>query len=235
MNDLQTMLKRFQDNLDILREREAKYAGSAPVDLLNQIADHQEAIRLVRQAMSGTISRAEMEEALRPLLVDIRDRTEQHPEWGVSIGDVSGGIVNSIIAGRDVNVTNISTGGGAYIGGGVNTGGGEFTGRDKNVLLGERAVYIGGNVQGSTIVTGDENRLGAGEPAFAPVYRAIENASLPAQDKADLTAEVQEIEAEVAKGDGVDESFLGRRLRSLRRISPEIARMVEAALSARRR
>lgn len=54
----------------------------------------------------------------------------------------------------------INVGGGAYIGGDVFTGGGDFVGRDKVIASGERGVAIGGNVSGSTIITGDGNVVG---------------------------------------------------------------------------
>ncbi len=106
----------------------------------------------------------------------------------------------------------VNTEGGAYIHGSVNTGGGDFVGRDKNT-----SISIGGDVSSSNI--------------FAPVYQAIEQAALPAQDKDDLKVEVKEIEAEVVKGALVDESFLSRRLRNLKRMAPQIAEVAFAALA----
>lgn len=46
MADLPNALLKLSQNLNILREREAKYAGNAPLDLLNQIEDYQKAIAL---------------------------------------------------------------------------------------------------------------------------------------------------------------------------------------------
>jgi hypothetical protein len=37
----QAFLLKLQQNLIILREREAKYGNNAPLELLNQIGDHQ--------------------------------------------------------------------------------------------------------------------------------------------------------------------------------------------------
>lgn len=102
MPDYPTILTQLHDSLNILLEREAKYSDNAPLDLLNQIDDHRAAIALTGQARAGEIGEAEWRESLRPLLVDIRDQTERHPEWGVSIGNVDGGIIGAIIAGRDV-------------------------------------------------------------------------------------------------------------------------------------
>jgi hypothetical protein len=39
--DIKEHLLKLNKNLNILKEREAKYAGSAPLDLLNQIDDHE--------------------------------------------------------------------------------------------------------------------------------------------------------------------------------------------------
>lgn len=100
------VLTQLHHNLAILREREAKYAGNAPVELLNQIADHQQAIALTQQALTGEITETDWREALRPLLVNIRDRSERTPDiGGVTIGDVAGDIINSVIAGRDITVS----------------------------------------------------------------------------------------------------------------------------------
>ncbi len=68
MTDPKTTLLKLNQNLNILREREAKYAGNAPLELLNQIDDHQQAIDLTRQAITGERDEAEWQESLKPLL-----------------------------------------------------------------------------------------------------------------------------------------------------------------------
>lgn len=78
MTDFQTFLQRTQQNLATLKEREAKYGGNAPVELLNQIEDHQQAIALTEQAIQGELGRAEWQEALEPLLVNINN-VEREP------------------------------------------------------------------------------------------------------------------------------------------------------------
>lgn len=60
-------------NLNILQERQAKYGGNAPLELLNQIQDHYDAINLLEQALAGQLSEAELKEALKPLLLALRD------------------------------------------------------------------------------------------------------------------------------------------------------------------
>ena len=44
MADFKAVLIKFHQNLNTPREREAKYGGNAPLELLNQIGGHQEAI-----------------------------------------------------------------------------------------------------------------------------------------------------------------------------------------------
>ena len=128
----------------------------------------------------------------------------------------------------------IDTGGGAYIGGGVNTGGGEFVGRDRIVNNSGTNISVGGNVSGSNIVVGNNNMVtnnSSTQNIFAPIYQAIEQSAHSAQDKEDLKAEYQEIETAVAKGQAVDESWLSRRLRNLKRMAPDIAEVALAALA----
>jgi hypothetical protein len=60
MADLKIYLARLNDDLNILREREAKYGDNAPLELLNQIADHQQAILLTKQALDGQLSEASL-------------------------------------------------------------------------------------------------------------------------------------------------------------------------------
>ncbi|GIK42987.1 MAG: hypothetical protein BroJett011_68200 [Chloroflexota bacterium] len=64
---LKRYLKILQKDLNILREREAKYGGNAPVELLNQIEDHQTAIELVQARLAGSISDEQLNEQLAPL------------------------------------------------------------------------------------------------------------------------------------------------------------------------
>jgi hypothetical protein len=127
--------------------------------------------------------------------------------------------------------TNVNTGGGAYVRGNVNTGGGDFVGRDKKVAGGGRVVAISGNVSGSVIASGDGNVVENIQSLFAPVYHAIEQASLPAQDKADIKDEVHNVETEVTKGEVADQTFLARRLRNLKRMAPDIGELLLSTLA----
>lgn len=70
--DIETRRKQLitlQKNLNILLEREAKYGGNVPLELLNQIDDHRQAIKLIEQALNGDVSADELEEAIKPLLL----------------------------------------------------------------------------------------------------------------------------------------------------------------------
>ena len=69
MTDYQTFLLRLNHNLQTLQEREAKQAGNASPDLLNQIEDHRQAITLTEQAIAGHLTEAQWLEELQPLLV----------------------------------------------------------------------------------------------------------------------------------------------------------------------
>jgi formylglycine-generating enzyme required for sulfatase activity len=102
MTDYKTLLTKLHQNLNILREREPKFGVNAPLELLNQINDHHEAITLTEQPNSGHISEIEWREALRPLLVAIDARSGEGAS-SVTFGDVYGGIYDSIIAGRDIH------------------------------------------------------------------------------------------------------------------------------------
>jgi tetratricopeptide (TPR) repeat protein len=66
---LKRYLKILYKNLNVLQEREAKYGGNAPVDLLNEIEDHQTAIALVVSRLAGDISDEQLSEQLAPLNV----------------------------------------------------------------------------------------------------------------------------------------------------------------------
>ena len=50
MATLKQLYQRTQENLLILQEREAKYGGNAPLELLNQIRDHRDALALIEEA-----------------------------------------------------------------------------------------------------------------------------------------------------------------------------------------
>ncbi len=126
-----------------------------------------------------------------------------------------------------VSNTAIHTGGGAYIGGDVTVSGGDFTGRDSVTISGDGNVV--GDHSRATVIKQAGADPAAIARAFQTLYQAIEaRPNTPPQDKADLQAEVKELEQEVARGDKADENFLARRLRNIGRMAPDL---LEVALT----
>ncbi len=142
-----------------------------------------------------------------------RDKIEQHDSHAVF--DQRGQRV-----GKQTNVAgdyhagdrSVNTGGGAYIGGNVSVDhGSKFVGRDDNSVN----IQIGADLA----------------KAFESIYRQIEQRpDTPSEDKADLKAEVEEVEAEVTKGEEANVSFVERRLRNLKRMAPDILEVVVNSL-----
>lgn len=66
-NFFQKSLISLNDALNILQEREAKYAGHAPLDLLNRITDHKKAIALTKAVITGDLTEAEWQAGILPL------------------------------------------------------------------------------------------------------------------------------------------------------------------------
>ncbi len=72
MATLKQLLQRTRENLHVLREREAKYGIRVPLDLLNQISDHEDAIELIMEALSTELTEPSLnnlKKGLRPLLL----------------------------------------------------------------------------------------------------------------------------------------------------------------------
>jgi formylglycine-generating enzyme required for sulfatase activity len=66
------LLLRIHENLLTLKERKAKFGGNVPLELLNQIEDHQTAIALIEEALATELAQSGVErlkENLRPLVV----------------------------------------------------------------------------------------------------------------------------------------------------------------------
>lgn len=128
---------------------------------------------------------------------------------------------------KNMDESKVNTGGGAYVGGSVNTGGGDFVGRDKTVTAERGGVVIGGNVTGSTIVTGNNNVVGSTvnlqEQYIQHVYEAIvarENTS--AYEKDDLKNKFKEIQAEDEKGTEADQGLIAYQLENIQKMAPDI-------------
>lgn len=95
MIDLKAYLQKLHKNLLILQEREAKYGGNAPVDLLHQIDDHKTAINLTEQVISGQLSETTWQENLKPLLASLDEDRVLFNQQGQQVGtqyNVSGNL-----------------------------------------------------------------------------------------------------------------------------------------------
>jgi formylglycine-generating enzyme required for sulfatase activity len=69
---LKELLRQTHINLLILQEREANYSSNAPLELINQISNHFQAIDLIEQALAGKLTEEGLQElktALRPLTI----------------------------------------------------------------------------------------------------------------------------------------------------------------------
>ena len=98
--------------------------------------------------------------------------------------------------------------------------------KKDGLSAGDNSIVIGGNVQGSNIVVGSNNRVTNQVINVAPLFKEIhtkveENKALSSQEKDDVKEELQEIQT-VLEQPNPDETFLARRFRNLKRMSPEI-------------
>ena len=117
MTNIQEVLIELNENLNILKEQEAKYGGAPPLALIHQIKDHQEAIALTEALSDGRIKEADWEESIHPLLVEVHRRSKTDEVCQVKtkkiqqviIGDIGGNISQSQFAGRDINIYQYNT------------------------------------------------------------------------------------------------------------------------------
>jgi hypothetical protein len=93
------------------------------------------------------------------------------------------------------------------------------------------AIYVAGNANGSNFVVGNGITITITKNIFKSIYRAIEESSRDETEKADLVADMNDIESEISKGEQANESFLIRRLRNLKKSAPDIADVALSALS----
>jgi hypothetical protein len=102
-----------------------------------------------------------------------------------------------------------------------------MTEKKKNSLnAGNGSIVIGGNVQGSNIVMGNNNTVSNQSiniaPLFDVIYRSVEtHPSLKPADKADVKADLQDVRKALEEPKP-DESFLARRFRNIKRMAPDI-------------
>lgn len=97
MTDFKAISRKLRKNLNLLKEREAKYGRNVPLELVNQIEDHELALSLTAQAEVGELAEPAWREAMKPLLVAIESRT----------GEVSSGITVIRIGDVVQHITNV--------------------------------------------------------------------------------------------------------------------------------
>ena len=99
---------------------------------------------------------------------------------------------------------------------------------NKNgISAGNNSVVIGGSVQGSNIVIGNNNTVANSSvniaPLFGEIYKKLDGKKdLNPQQKEDVHAELKEAQLELEKPEP-DENFLARRFRNIKRMAPDIA------------
>lgn len=106
--------------------------------------------------------------------------------------------------------------------------------RSHSLRAGDGSVVIGGNVTGSNIVVGNDNVVNStvSAPTFLAIYRLVdEHPVLSPVEKADVKAELQEVEKETQKGEQADDGALSRHLRNVQRMAPDILDVVLATLA----
>jgi hypothetical protein len=126
----------------------------------------------------------------------------------------------------------VNTGGGAYVGGNVDVQDGDFVGRDKQTTTITGDGNVVGDHSSSTVVKQQSADAAAIARAFADFYTAVQQQpDLPQQDKADVQAELEEVETELQKGEEANEGFIRRRLRNVQRMAPDIYDVVIATFA----
>ncbi|HJZ10686.1 MAG TPA: hypothetical protein VJ521_00955 [Acidobacteriota bacterium] len=99
--------------------------------------------------------------------------------------------------------------------------------KKKNGLsAGDHSIVIGGNVQGSNIVAGNNNTVGIHNinltSSFRTIYHFVEtHPTLQPAEKQDAKDELKEIQKALEEPKP-DEDFLARRFRNLKRMAPDI-------------
>lgn len=98
--------------------------------------------------------------------------------------------------------------------------------KNGSMNAGNGSIVIGGNVDRSNIVAGNNNIVSNQSiniaPLFETIYHFVEtNRKLQAGKKQDAKEELQEIQAALEEPKP-DENFIMRRFRNLKRMAPEI-------------
>lgn len=106
-----------------------------------------------------------------------------------------------------------------------------MAGKEKKtgVSAGDNSIVIGGNVTGSNIVMGNNNKVSNSTTTvkisvmFDEIQKKLSSdQTIPLADKKEVQADLKEMQVELEK-DEPDESFLARRYRNLIKMAPDIA------------
>ncbi len=98
--------------------------------------------------------------------------------------------------------------------------------KKKGLNAGNGSIVIGGNVQGSNIVIGDNNTVSNQSINIAPLFQTITHfvethPKLQPEKKQDVKEELKEIQTALEEPKP-DENFIARRFRNIKRMAPEI-------------
>lgn len=108
---------------------------------------------------------------------------------------------------------------------------GKNIGRDQIVSAGDGSVVFEGGVSNSHIFAIGNSRLDTAYK-FASIFPQIEERpNLSTVDKSDLKSELKIFEDEDKKGPESNEGFLAQRLRSIKRIAPDILEVAIATIT----
>ncbi len=99
--------------------------------------------------------------------------------------------------------------------------------KKNGISAGDNSIVIGGSVQGSNIVVGNNNKASNQTInitlLFDEIYKKLdEKKDIKTDDRSDVRAELQEIQIAL-KQPKPDETFLARRFRNVKRMAPDIA------------
>lgn len=98
--------------------------------------------------------------------------------------------------------------------------------KKDGLKAGNGSIVIGGDVTGSNIVQGNHNVIAHQTiqltPFFQTIYKVVEeHSTLTPSEKEDVKAELEEVKSALEEKQP-DVSFLARRFRNLKRMSPDI-------------
>lgn len=98
--------------------------------------------------------------------------------------------------------------------------------KKSSVKANHGGISIGGNVTGSNIVQGNNNRVSIQNINIAPLFKSIyhyveTHPKLQEGKKQDAIEELQEIQSALEESNP-DENFITRRFRNLKRMAPDI-------------